>query len=173
MKQSGMYEYSLWLMPKGKSARRASAAIRTLAKENGTLVFKPHITLLGWICGDKRVITEKARNLASGLGGIPISFDGISHSKTYTKTLFVKVKANRAISRAHRLAEKTFGHKKSKFIPHLSLMYANLSKAARLRLINDINNADFAQGFTADNLSLYARRWEGKEWRKVDSFKIR
>ena len=172
MKQKGKYEYSIWIIPKKRTARTAAQTILDLSKTNGTVAFDPHITLLGYISGEKGDVIKKARSLSSKLRKIPIRFGTISHSGRYTMPLFVKVKANRELFTARRYAEKEFVHKKSDFAPHMSLMYANLSKGRRLKILSNIKDNYFGEGFDADTIRLYARRWEGKAWNKVASFKI-
>ena len=54
----------------------------------------------------------------------------------------------------------------------MSLMYASLAKSRRLKLLSGIDANYFGEGFSADTIRLYARRWEGKEWKRVASFKL-
>ena len=173
MARRGEYEYSIWVMPNGIAARNAAKTIIDISKSNGTIPFDPHVTLLGYISGDRQDIIKKTRRLTLKLCRMPISFVGISHSGRYTMPLFIKVKAGSELFRARRLAEKEFGARSTKFAPHMSLMYARLAKSQRLKLLSGIDANYFGDGFNADTIRLYARRWDGKEWKRIASFKIR
>ncbi len=173
MSRRGKYEYSIWVMPNGRAARNVAKTILDISKSNGTVSFDPHVTLLGYISGDRQDIIKKTRRLSSKLCRMPIRFGGVSHSGRYTMPLFIKMRASPELFRAHRLAEKEFEARSTKFAPHMSLMYASLAKSRRLKLLSGIDANYFGDGFNADTIRLYARRWEGKEWKKVTSFKIR
>lgn len=172
MKSKGTYEYSIWIMAGGSTARTAQRIIRDLARENGTISFRPHVTLLGYISGERDEIIRKASRLSSRIRKIPVRLSGVSHSGSYTMPLFFKVGKTGELVAARKHAEKEFVSAKSRFAPHMSLMYARLPKSRRLKMLVDIKKTSFGEGFIADTLCLYARRWDGKKWTIVKSFRL-
>lgn len=172
MKPKGTYEYSIWIMASGRTARAAQRTIRGLARANGTVSFRPHVTLLGYISGERAEIIRKASRLSSRIRKIPVRLSGVSHSGSYTMPLFVKVGKTRELVAARKHAEKEFASAKSRFAPHMSLMYARLPKSRRIKMLGDIKKASLGEGFIAHTICLYARRWDGKKWAIVKSFRL-
>lgn len=173
-KPLGDYEYSIWMMPGAKATRQIGALIAELSSNHGSVMFEPHVTLLGYTQGTEPEVLKKTELLSKSISPMRCEFDGIAHSGDYLRAIYVNIKVSEALRHARSKASEIFGIEGSDFKPHLSLIYSEMGETERAKAIAGIDSSLFEglKGFDVDCLYLYRRRWTGKEWMRVASFRI-
>lgn len=81
-------EYSLWLIPPGKTYKKLDELIKTLSKNLDSPYFPPHVTLLGKISLPKKELILRTQELSNALFPFYISLENINHSEDYVKNSF-------------------------------------------------------------------------------------
>jgi len=164
--------YSLWLMPEGDEYKRLAGIISDLSKRYHTPEFEPHVTLLGEVeKNEEEGMVYATSSLSHLIKPFEIRLDGLDYGGENFKSLFVKVKADKHIINAYLLARKIFKPGDKKYMPHLSLLYGNLSPRERKAIIGKIGNFDLS--FEADKIHLFSTKGEPKKWYKVNEFELK
>src|SRR5690606_30965655 len=131
--------YSLWLMPPAAVYDRFARLIDALSRRFGTPRFAPHITLASTgaeLAGDA---PARAAALAAELAPVPVRLLDVAHTDDYFRSLFVRAQRTPALLAAHRLAAARLGTEPAEdFMPHLSLLYGELPRDTKERLIEEI-----------------------------------
>jgi 2'-5' RNA ligase len=165
-------KFSLWLMPPNNISRRLKPFVLRLSKRFASPVFEPHVTLLGRLEGTEAEFRSKASILASRLTPIRIELEEMGYLDEYFRCLFIRVARSRDLLAAYRTAVEIVGiDNQSEFMPHLSLLYADLDNDAKLRAIQDIGTS--SQGcFQARCIHLYSTTGSPEKWYCVGQFAL-
>lgn len=164
--------HSLWLTPDGESSAKWRAIIDELANTHGTPAFAPHVTLLPGLIADRETLLSQCRLLANELDPFEIKFARAAHSQRYFQSLFVKIRTSPTLLHAHELAKKVLEHEPAgEFMPHLSLMYGDLSTQAKKRIIDRLELP--VRSFAVTTIDLFATAGLPAEWRRVETFHLR
>jgi hypothetical protein len=125
-----------WLLPERAAREVFSRKIRVLARQFGSPLFAPHVTI--FIAPEKsRAPLEVLREL--GPLKIELPIHNIRFSKQFTKTLFVQFATNRTLQQLGDAIWKASGAGDRYLIdPHLSLLYARLPPETKQRLADKI-----------------------------------
>lgn len=177
--------YSLWLKPAAGAPlyQKLAQEIAAQAKEHSSPAFEPHVTLLGGIDGDQDSVLATATSLAAKLQKLRLNFLDVSHGATYHRCVYILVAKEPPIMQAGQLARQEFGMEGSAdaYMPHVSLLYADLDPTAALqaqaaavqRLYGE--GSDYSTlltdtGFTAQSLSVWYTPAEDRSlgsWKQV------
>lgn len=158
-------------MPGGEDYDKLLALIRNLSSSYRTPPFEPHISLLGGLVSSEEELMLKAEELASSTQPFAVELDGIGHMDEYYMCLFAKVKENEALMELNRRAKEIFGRvDESSFIPHVSLIYANMRASKRRKIISSIEDELRGMRFKADRLYLYVTEGEPPDWYEAANF---
>jgi 2'-5' RNA ligase len=163
--------YALWLMPEGDVYRRLARTIRRLSREHSTPTFAPHVTLASGIVAPKPEVVTKAAQLAKSLRPLRLRLTHLDSHHEYFRCLFVKVARTKALVRAHRRAKEIFGLGGRAFLPHVSLVYGDLSRAAKRRIASSLGRR-FDLEFEVRRLCIVAIHGAPKAWRRVKSLRL-
>lgn len=162
--------YALWLIPEGEACRRLARTIRRLSREHSTPVFAPHITLASGIIAPAREVAAKTALLAKSLRQLRLRLTHLDSRQEYFRCLFVKVAPTPQLARAYKRARKIFGQRGWRaFLPHVSLVYGNLSRAAKRKITSSLGRR-FALEFEVRRLRIVAIQGPPGKWRRVKSF---
>eukprot|EP00775_Hariotina_reticulata_P008216 gene8216-8408_t len=178
--------YSLWIKPASPVAAKLSKEIQAQAGNFGGPLFEPHVTLLPDIKGDKEGILEKCQRLADKLNAFRINFLDVTCGCTFHKCVYILVAQEAAIMQAGATAREQFEMAPADYMPHLSLLYADLSDEAKAesmrqalqRLYGDgssYNTLLMDNGFNAAAISLWYTPVEDKSlasWVQVAEFAL-
>jgi len=165
-------KYSLWLMPVGEFFARLAAIIRELSLNQPALCFEPHVTLLGKLLGWESELVSKTRVLASLIKPYQIQLDKVDYLDEFFRSLFIRVEPTYPVLDANRKAQILFrGRTDAEYLPHLSLMYGDLSAAAKEEITVRIGR-DFRGEFEVKAIYLYRTEGEPKDWRQVERFPL-
>jgi len=162
--------YSLWLMPTGEVRQRLAAAILDLSREYAVPAFKPHVTLAGGIVGPAREVTSKMAELARRIPPFTIRLTEVDFLDEYFRCLFVRVATTHPIMKANQVGREVFGlEKQPAFMPHLSLLYADLPSAAKERIVASLGRR-FELEFNVSGVHLYLIKDKVAAWRCMARF---
>jgi len=159
--------YSLWLEPSGDIAYKLQERIKKLSKENGTPVFSPHVTLLGGLKASKEELIPLANTLASSAMPFELQLTKAGYLDTFYQSLFIHVNESPQLLELRKTACRLFdcGDENS-YMPHLSLLYGDISKNEKQRILNMIGR-EFYINFTVKNIVLMHTDGKPDKWRKV------
>lgn len=164
--------YALWLMPEGKVCRRLQRLIRRFSREHSTPAFQPHITLASSIIAPEREVVAKSARLAKSLSPLRLRLTLLDSRHQYFRCLFVKVARTSPLVRAHRRAKEIFSLRGRRgFLPHASLVYGDLSRAAKRKIASSLGRC-FDLNFEVQQLHVVAIQGPPSEWREVKTFRL-
>ena len=162
--------YSLWLRPEPAAARHLGCVIHDLARRYGSPVFPPHITLLGSIAGAESDILRAARQLARALPRFDVALGDIDYLPEYYRCLFIRVEPDEALLAANRRAKAEFERLADKaFMPHLSLLYAELDEDHKRDEAADLAGR-YPARIEIEGLDVYTTSGDPRHWRRIASF---
>ena len=163
---------ALWLVPEGEVYRRLARTIRRLSREFSTPVFAPHITLASGIVAPEREVATKTAQLARSLRPLRLRLTHLDSRHEYFRCLFAKVARVQSLVRAHRRAKEIFGLREQRgFLPHVSLIYGNLSREKKRRVVASLGRR-FDLEFNVRRLHVVAIRGAPSAWRRVRVFRL-
>ncbi len=166
--------YSLWLVPERESATYCAlaATIREIARQYGTPVFEPHITLIGGISGELEEVRQKTRRLAHMLSPYALQLGSIGSHGTYFQILFSRVTQSEDVKAAGQHARDLFEVEEGTYFPHCSFAYGNLSETDLKTLRESIEGeaALCNAAFTVQTVELWRTEGSVEEWHQVESF---
>lgn len=167
--------YSIWLVPEARSANCIGALINDLAGKHGSDPFPPHITLAERIYGSEDRVLRNAELLATGFEEkLVAGTDWIGHSDFYYRSLFVRIKRSNGLKLANSKARAVFKLPESEFMPHMSLMYADLPEPAKRNIADELirSSPEWLSGFVLDKISVYRIEDRIPKWKEVGRFDI-
>ena len=71
--------------------------------------------------------------------------------------------------RANKVARNTFKMEDTEYMPHLSLMYGNVSTDKKKKIISEINR-EFNLSFEVKSIHLVSTDGEPEEWYRIKEF---
>jgi len=159
--------YSLWLQPDVDITYRLQGYIDKLSTKYETPVFEPHVTLLGGLRSTETELLSLAETLASSLRPFELKLTKAGYTEHYYQSLFIHIKKSSSLMEAHSLSCRLFDcDPKKKYMPHLSLLYGELSQNEKERILNIIGR-EFYTPFTVKSLDLIKSDGKPKDWEKV------
>ena len=163
-------KYSLWFMPQGEVCNRLTQILHRLSIRYEAPEFPPHVTLLGSCVGERDEMIRRSSLVAAALRPLTIRLGKIDFRDEYFRCVFVHAALTQPLRNAHQTACHQFGRQnEAAFMPHLSLLYANLPVNAKERLIAELGPRLDVQ-FKVRSLHLFHTHGAVKEWRLVESF---
>ncbi len=148
-------KYAFWLVPSGEAYNLLKETIRRYSEIYSTPLFEPHFTLISSLQGPVPGLRQKASQLAIIIGRLELRLEKPAHSTSYFRCVFLNVARDPAIVRAHALASDLFDvSPHAEYRPHLSLVYGNLPKIDRERIVAEIGD-QLCGPFTVKQMSLY------------------
>lgn len=164
--------YSLWLMPSGNEYEQLSARIRELSKAHDTPVFEPHVTLLGGLQEKESGIVARTKKLTEVLEPLTINLTQIEYRNEYFRCLFYSVEITTDVINGYTRTCDIFGVSEGKnYMPHLSLMYGDISQKTKERIISGINAVTNIR-FLVRHIDLFSTNGEVEKWYKVKRFHL-
>lgn len=164
-------EYSLFLMPSGRTYAKLKRIISKLSKELKSPSFEPHLTLVLRIHGAKKDVIEKTMLLSNSVKKFEVRLSGFGYKDEYFRCLFLKAIQSKELMQANAKGRKIFNsYPKNKFFPHLSLLYGNFDTKLKKKIIKDLGKIDIK--FKADKIKLYLIGKTPKQWKLIKEFKI-
>ncbi len=159
--------YSLWLEPSGNVAYKLQERIKKLSKEKDTPLFSPHVTLLGGLNSSETELIPLANTLASSVAPFELQLTKAGYLDTFYQALFIHVEENSQLQELRKNACRLFDcGEKNDYMPHLSLLYGDLSQKEKERILNLIGR-EFYIHFPVKNIVLMQTDGKPDQWQKV------
>jgi len=165
--------YVLWLLPPDNERERLARLIAELAEANETAAFDPHITLLDNLEGEEDLIRSRAHELALDLAPLDLRLTNADYLDEFHRALFIHVEDTAALLGARKKARLLFAVGDDReFMPHLSLLYGNLTPAVKETLLDDMGRK-FDLAFRVTHLLLVAIAGpQPDDWRYLGRFRL-
>ena len=164
--------YSLWLMPTEAIYQEFSRLISQLAKENSSIEFQPHITLIGNVEAREEEMIMKTREVASLIHPYPVKLLDIGYTNYYYRALYLNVQPSSEVLTAYQVAREIFPDaSNTSYMPHLSLLYGDFPIVVKEQIIRKIGN-NFTHEFEAHTLYLYLTEGAASDWEKIEAFPL-
>jgi 2'-5' RNA ligase len=129
---------SLWLVPAARDRADYQALIAGLAARHQSTSFEPHVTLYSGPFTEIK-LAQVLAGPSSRAGPIELKIEGIGHSQTFAKTVFVQLAASPPLMLlAQQLRQALPQPAAYALDPHLSLIYQDLPAAARSQLAQSL-----------------------------------
>ena len=161
--------YTFWIMPKGRVYNSFNNLIKKLADENNAPVFEPHITLLGDIELPELEMIKKTQQLVQSQKPFPVTLRQIGYQDFHFRALFVKLEVTDPLQALHNRAKEIFGMQGiPSYMPHLSLLYGNISQEVKNKIIAEIG-VDQTAHFEIESIHL-VKGGKVEEWQIVKEF---
>lgn len=159
--------YSIWLMPEGRVAAELQGLIKDLSTRYKTPEFQPHITLIGELNLSEAEAIRGTTAIARKIDPFRIKLGRVTYLNHFFRCVFIKAYITEALAKAHEIACRVFKQEPNEeFMPHLSLVYGDLSQQTKHNIIRDIGNKmDFE--FRVKNLYLYYTGGRPRDWHSV------
>lgn len=159
--------YSLWLEPSGDVAYKLQERIKKLSKKHGTPLFTPHVTLLGGLKLSKTELVPLTNTLATSVKPFELNLTKAGYLNTFYQSLFIHVQLSPGLKELRNNACRLFDcPDKEEYMPHLSLLYGNLSQKQKEKILNIVGR-EFYIRFPVKSMVLMQTDGTPDEWRKV------
>jgi 2'-5' RNA ligase len=163
-------EYSLWLTPREPLRSQLRSTIRQLAARLDAVEFEPHVTVFSAPSTDTEA-RAVARRIAAQFSPIELIADRLSHSESYTKTLFVQFRDSALLRRVFETAAALHCRTSNYILnPHLSLIYKGLDEDRRRTLCETLDVPMGAYGF--DRLQMIETELPIKDDRPIRLWRV-
>jgi 2'-5' RNA ligase len=157
-------------MPTGEVRQRLAGTILDLSREYAAPSFEPHVTLASGIVGPAREVASKMADLARQISPFTVRLTEVDFLDEYFRCLFVRVAMTHPIMKANKLARAVFSlAQQPAFMPHLSLLYADLPSGVKDRIVASLAWR-FELQFKVSSLHLYLIKRKVAAWWRVASF---
>jgi 2'-5' RNA ligase len=126
-----------WLVPAAGPARdHLAATIGALAAEHGGPRFEPHVTIAGrFHCGE-RAAAQALTSLAAGAPPFTVRFAEVGSEQAYFRALYLRADPAPQLTALHDAARAAWALESRRYLPHLSLLYANLAEERKRAIID-------------------------------------
>lgn len=161
--------YSLWLEPSGDITYKLQQRIKELSQKYGTPVFSPHVTLLGGLTASQAELVPLVNTIASSVKPFDLKLTKAGYLDTFYQALFIHIEKNEALTNLHKKACRFIDcpdEYKNNYMPHLSLLYGDLSQKEKEKILNNIGR-EFYTSFTTKKLVLIQTADKSEKWKKI------
>ncbi|MDX1585312.1 MAG: 2'-5' RNA ligase family protein [Balneolaceae bacterium] len=162
-------KYSLWLRPFGDIAFSIQQRINKLSDKYDTPSFEPHVTLLSGLRHGETELIQLTDTLAGALSPFDLLLTKAGYRDKFYQSLFVHIKKSAKLMNAYNTALQLFGYEEEEeYIPHLSLMYGDISREEKERILS-VMGREFHIRFEVHSLLLVKTEGKPDEWEKIHS----
>lgn len=170
MKATG---YSINILPSGNEYNKFNELIKKLAQEYKTLVFDPHITILGQASDNESTAIKLTEELVTGISPFSITLNKIGYQDYYFRALYVLVEKTEPLLKLHEKAKQLFGKQDiPPYIPHLSLLYGDFPVAIKEKIMQEIGREQLST-FEVKSLHVFKTEGEADSWYSVKEIPFR
>ena len=165
--------FHLWLVPTGTVYDRLAGVISELSARYQGPQFDPHLTLLGRLEGEEKVLVDRTHQLARTLHPFEVRLKEPGYEAQYFRCLFLPVEPSPQILDAHQRTTQIFdAHPTSAFDPHVSLLYGLFSAGMKRAIINSLP-PDLPSAFLVSRLQLIrADSTNPPDWQVVETLDL-
>ncbi|KAJ8761911.1 hypothetical protein K2173_006513 [Erythroxylum novogranatense] len=166
--------YSVWAVPPEDVASRAKKLMEGLGSEFGGPQFEPHVTVVGAIALTEHDALDKFRSACEGLKAYTATVDRVATGTFFYQCVYLLLHPTSEVVEASDHCSEHFGYKRSTpYMPHLSLLYGDLTDDEKKRAEEKANKLDDSINgltFKISCLQLWKTDTEDdtlKSWEKI------
>ena len=166
-------EYSVWLVPEEDSEemRELDNLISSYAEDYGTPDFMPHVTLVGGVEKNLKMIEEKVDSLTEDVEPIQVSFNSTHFSTTRHQCIYILVEPTEKLLKLREKLREDLEMPENMYVPHLSLVYSDMELSERGNIHSSLD--DLPEGFKADRVMIFDTSTQDEEdWECVQEFRL-
>ena len=166
--------YSVWLIPEGGTAGHTQwhRLIATLADTAADApVFDPHLTLVGSVDDAVRA-ARVAQAVAHTTPSLELRVRDVQCSTTTHQCVFCPVEPSLPLLRARRHGLAVLGRSDTLYVPHVSLIYSDMSLARRVTLADAIEPTAIPDRLRLTRVAVVDTRGSVEEWEPIRSFAL-
>ena len=168
-------EYSIWLVPD-----RGTDAYQQLEETIGEYAqryedapeFEPHITVVGGVEGDISALEEGVRSFAEDQDSFSVDFTRVHCSTTRHQCVFLLVEPTVDLLSLHQKAVEVFDVDAGMYVPHLSLVYSDMSMEERLEMVESIDTTALPSDVPIGEITLVKTSGPVSEWETVATYNL-
>ena len=162
--------YSIWLVP-DRETQKYQTLDELISEHTRSYPdahdFDPHITLLGGIETDEPTVMDRTQDLARDRDPLELAFGDASCSTTTHQCVFLLVAPSVPLLEFRQAATEAVGRAAEMYVPHLSLVYSELSPEARVRAARSIDADSLPDSVRVDTIEVVDTDGPVSEWRTV------
>ncbi len=154
---------SIWLTPADEDADYLQNIINKLASVYRAPVFSPHMTLLSLVDLNPKELQSVLTNVAQEITPLFVTMSGLNHTNNIWKTVFIELEeAPELIALQQRVVTQLSTAPPYEYLPHLSLIYKEMSTAQREDIIRNLTvmNSYKMDKITAMRTGTDVEKWE-------------
>ncbi|KAG8385381.1 hypothetical protein BUALT_Bualt03G0037100 [Buddleja alternifolia] len=166
--------YSVWALPPEELTPRLKKLMEGLRSEFGGPQFEPHVTVVGAISLTESEARDKFNKACEGLKAYNATVDRVATGTFFYQCVFLLLHPTPEVVEASTHCSNHLGYKHpTPYMPHLSLLYADLSDEEKKTAQEKAYVLDDSIGslnFQISHLALYKTDTEDKScksWEKV------
>lgn len=168
-------DYSIWLIPDRDS--NAYQQLEEKIEEYAQLYedapeFEPHITVLGGGEGERARLKDEVERLAQEQPPFDVTFPDVHCSTTRHQCVFLLVEPTVELFSLHRDAARVFDVDAGMYVPHLSLIYADISIEERLEMAESLDATSLPRTAHINEIALVKTTGPVSEWETVATYEF-
>ncbi|KAL6992343.1 hypothetical protein U1Q18_010451 [Sarracenia purpurea var. burkii] len=177
--QAAKHVYSVWALPPEDVRERLKNLMTGLRSEFGGPEFEPHVTVVGAISLTEEDAVDKFRSACRGVKAYTATVEKVATGTFFYQCVFLLLQPTPEVMEASLHCTGHFGYRSSApYMPHLSLLYGDLSDEEKKKAQAKANLLDESIGsvsFQISRLALYETDTEDqslKSWKKVSEYNL-
>jgi len=128
-----------WLVPAaGPACDQLTATIGTLAAKHGAPRFKPHVTMAGLFHSGEEAAIRALTSLTAGVRPFEVKFAAAEYEDVYFRALYLRAEPAPLLTALHEAAQVAWALDIRPYLPHLSLLYADIAEARKRAIIDTL-----------------------------------
>lgn len=167
--------YSVWLVPKQSEEEyhKLDGTIRKYAQlYEDASEFEPHITIVGGLEGNKSIFEKGLQTLAKRHDPFEIQFTMVQCSTTRHQCIFLLVEPTAELFSLHQKVVEMYELGEQMYVPHLSLIYSDMSIEERLKIVDSIDITALPSTVQISQIALVKTTGSVPEWETIDKYNL-
>ncbi|KAH9627289.1 hypothetical protein KSS87_013534 [Heliosperma pusillum] len=172
--------YSVWGLPTEEVRERVKKVMKTLSTEFNGPEFEPHVTIVGAI---NLTLQDALNKFSSACNDLKKAYvvhsKGVSTGTFYYQCVYLLLDSNPQVVAPSDHCCRHFGYERpSPYMPHMSLLYADLTEDEKKKAQERANAVDDSLGnlsFSIKRFALYQTDTEDKSlksWEKIAEYEL-
>lgn len=162
--------YAIWFVLEKSDTEYFANIINDLSAKYDAQPFKPHITAYGLVDIDLDELDKIVTNSIKDEKQFVIETSNISYSDVFWKTLFVEFQPSIQLERiSKKLTTSLQSFASYDFIPHVSLIYKNMSTSEQKKLADTIK---IKEKFTVTEMWIQKFHEDIAKWKIVRKYEL-
>jgi len=125
-----------WLVPAAGPVRhQLTVTIAALAAKHEAPRFEPHVTMAGLFHSGEEAAIQALTSLTAGVRPFEVKFSAPGYEQSYFRALYLRAEPAPQLTALHEAAQVAWALDVRPYLPHLSLLYADIAEARKRAII--------------------------------------